>query len=46
MLKVILPPKRWFSQEAHGVTFQKTIFFKVIAVKTKNLNIRLNGWAL
>jgi hypothetical protein len=32
-----VPPKRWFLQEPHGVTTQKTPFFVVTAVKTSNL---------
>jgi hypothetical protein len=32
-----MPQKRRFSQEPHGVTFQKTSFFLVTAVKTSNL---------
>jgi hypothetical protein len=31
------PPKRRFLQEPHGITFQKTPFFIVTAVKTSNL---------
>jgi hypothetical protein len=31
------PPKRWFLQEPHGITSQKTPFFIVTAVKTSNL---------
>jgi hypothetical protein len=32
-----VPPKRRFLQEPHGVTYQKTQFFIVTAVKTSNL---------
>jgi hypothetical protein len=31
------PPKRWFTQDLSNVTFQKTAFFIVTAVKTSNL---------
>jgi hypothetical protein len=31
-----VPPKLRFLQEPHGVTFQKTTFFIVTAVKTSN----------
>jgi hypothetical protein len=31
------PLKRQFLQEPQGVTFQKTAFFRVTAVKTSNL---------
>jgi hypothetical protein len=33
----LVPPKRRFLQELHGVTIQKTSFFIVTAVKTSNL---------
>jgi hypothetical protein len=33
----VVPPKRRFLQEPHGVTTQKTPFFIVTAVKTSNL---------
>jgi hypothetical protein len=36
-MEVILPPKRRFTQDLHGATSQKTAFFIVTAVKTKNL---------
>jgi hypothetical protein len=32
-----MPPKRQMSQDPHGVTSQKTAFFIVTTVKTKNL---------
>jgi hypothetical protein len=32
-----VPPKRWFAQELHGSTSQKTASFIVIAVKTSNV---------
>jgi hypothetical protein len=32
----LVPPKRLFIQEPHGVTSQKTPFFIVTAVKTSN----------
>jgi hypothetical protein len=31
---------------SHGVTSQKTAFFRVIAIKTSNLILALTGWAL
>jgi hypothetical protein len=37
MREALVPPKRQFLQEPHGVTSQKTPFFKVTAVKTSNL---------
>jgi hypothetical protein len=36
-MKEALPPKRLFLQEPDGVTYQKTPFFIVTAVKTSNL---------
>jgi hypothetical protein len=36
MKEALGPPKRRFLQEPHGVTFQKTPFFIVTAVKTSN----------
>jgi hypothetical protein len=33
----LVPPKRLFLQDPHGVTSQKTPFFIVTAVKTSNL---------
>jgi hypothetical protein len=33
----VVPSKRRFLQEPHGVTSQKIPFFKVIAVETSNL---------
>jgi hypothetical protein len=35
--KRYVPPKRWFTQNLHGATSQKTAFFIVTAVKTSNL---------
>jgi hypothetical protein len=32
-----VPPKRWFLQEPYVITFQKTAFFIVTAMKTSNL---------
>jgi hypothetical protein len=32
-----VPPKRWFTQDPHGATSQKTAFFIVTEVKTSNL---------
>jgi hypothetical protein len=37
----LAPPSSGFLQEPYGVTFQKTQFFIVTAVKTSNLTIRL-----
>jgi hypothetical protein len=37
----VVPPKRRFLQEPHGVTSQKTPFFIVTAVKTSNLRYYL-----
>jgi hypothetical protein len=37
MMEGLVPPKRRFLQEPHGVTSQKTPFFIVIAVKASNL---------
>jgi hypothetical protein len=34
MMEALVPPKRRFLQEPHGVTSQKTAFFIVTAVKT------------
>jgi hypothetical protein len=45
MLEVLVPSKRWFLQEAHRVTSQKTTFFLVTAVKT-SYYIALTGWTL
>jgi hypothetical protein len=39
-------PKRRFLQEPHGVTFQKTAFFIVIADKNLRSHTALTGWAL
>jgi hypothetical protein len=36
---ILVPPKRRFLQEPHGVTSQKTPFFIVTAVKTSNLTL-------
>jgi hypothetical protein len=38
--RCLVPPKRRFFQEPHGVTSQKTPFLIVAAVKTSNLTIR------
>jgi hypothetical protein len=40
MKEAQVPPKRQFLQEPHGVTLQKTPFFRVTAVKTSNLTIK------
>jgi hypothetical protein len=40
MKEAQIPPKRRFLQEPHGVTFQKTPFFIVTAVKTSNLTTK------
>jgi hypothetical protein len=37
LVRTVVPPKRRFLQEPHGVTSQKTPFFIVTAVKTSNL---------
>jgi hypothetical protein len=37
MMEALLPPKRLFFQEPHGITPQKTAFVIVTAVKTSNL---------
>jgi hypothetical protein len=37
MVEAYVPPKRQFLEEPHGVTFQKTAFFIVTAVKTSDL---------
>jgi hypothetical protein len=37
MKEALSSPKRRFLQESHGVTFQKTQFFIVAAVKTSNI---------
>jgi hypothetical protein len=37
MQEALVPPKRLFLQEPHGVTSQKAPFFLVTAVKTSNL---------
>jgi hypothetical protein len=37
MKEALVPLKRRFLQEPHGVTSQKTPFFIVTAVKTSNL---------
>jgi hypothetical protein len=37
VMEAIRPPKRRFLQEAHSVTYQKTVFFRVTAVKLSNL---------
>jgi hypothetical protein len=34
---VQVPLNRWFLQEPHGITSQKTAFFMVTTVKTSNL---------
>jgi hypothetical protein len=45
-----VPPKRRLLQEPHGITSQKTPFFKVTAVKTSNLTktweseFRIRAW--
>jgi hypothetical protein len=37
MMGRYVPTKRWFLHEPHGITFQKTAFFTVTAVKTSSL---------
>jgi hypothetical protein len=37
MIEVIVPPKRRFLQEPHGIASQKIAFFIVTAVKTSSL---------
>jgi hypothetical protein len=41
-----IPPKSRFLEEPHGVTSQKTAFFKVTAVKTSNLNAEKKYYVL
>jgi hypothetical protein len=41
-----VPPKRWFLQEPHGITSQKTTFFIVTAVKTSYLTYCLPMYAV
>jgi ankyrin repeat protein len=38
MKEALVPPKRWFLQEPHDITSQKTPFFIVTAVKTSILH--------
>jgi hypothetical protein len=42
--KRYVPPKRWFTQDLHGATSQKTASFIVTAVKTLNLTWLKSLW--